>query len=279
MNWTKNYGNRLGVTINTALITTSSDIFAGGYAMKNPMVRDSSSWFLKLNSAGLKYFDKETESNAIVSSTFSSGSNLVFSGFHSDSAGRPHYWIMQTKESGKVIWSRIYTGSGIISNVKTDATGKIFASCGRWVFKTDQDGYILWEYTPESGDSLLKFDVSKTGEVILAGLNRTKNLVIVKLNAQGKQASKYVIPSVNGLTEISSLKLSASNEILLGLNTTEAAIFEKINDKGQVISEVKLGSSTSRIKDFMLTSTGNTLLLLENFRKQTSWDIVLIKLK
>ncbi len=279
MNWAKNYGNRLGISISTALVSGSGDIFASGYAMKNPMVRDSSSWLIKLNTQGLKYFDKEYDADAIVASCISPGNQLVFSGFHSDSAGRPHYWIMQAKESGKKLWSRNYTGIGKVSNIKTDLNGKIYASCGRWIVKMDQDGYLQWEYTPETGDSLLKFDLTKTGEIILAGLNRSKNLVIVKLSASGKQVGRFVIPSITGVTDISALRLSPANEILIGLNTNEGALFEKLSDKGQVITELKLNSPSNKIRDFMTAHQGGIILLVENYRKQTSWDIVLIKLK
>jgi hypothetical protein len=279
MNWAKNYGNRLGISISTALVSGSGDIFASGYEMKNPMIRDSSSWLIKLNSQGLKYFDKEYEANAIIASSTAPGNQLVFSGFHSDSAGRTHYWIMEAKESGKKLWSRSYTGIGKVSNIKTDLNGKIFASCGRWIIKTDQDGYLLWEYTPESGDSLLKLDLSKNGEIFLAGLNRAKNLVIVRLSASGKLIARFVVPSVTGVNDISALKLSPANEILVGLNNNEGALFEKIGEKGQILNELKLSSPSNKIRDFMIAQQGGILLLVENYRKQTSWDIVLIKLK
>jgi hypothetical protein len=279
MQWAKNYGNRLGISLSTALVTNAGDMFAAGYAMKNPMVRDSSSWYIKLNSQGLKYFDKETEANAITSSSNSPGNQLIFSGFHSDTLGKSHYWIMQAKESGKKLWSRIYTGNGQVTNIRADQAGKIYASCGRWVIKTDQDGYLQWEFTPETGDSLLKFELTKSGELWMAGVNRSKNLVLIKLSSSGKQSSRFTFQAISGIVDIANLKLSATNELIVGLNMVEGASVEKFNDKGQLLSDLRFNSASTRVKDLALSQQGNIILLLENYRKQTGWDLLLMKLK
>jgi hypothetical protein len=279
MRWAKNYGNRLGIALSTAVSTASGDIFACGYDLKNPIIRDSSAWYIKLNVQGLKYFDKETEANAILSASVAPSNQLIFSGCHADTSGKLHYWIMESKESGKKIWSRIYTGNGQISNVKCDQGGKIYASCGRWVIKTDPEGYLQWEFLPEPGDSILKLELTKTGELYLAGLNRSKQLVLIKLNASGKQSAKYTITAISEILDIANLKLSTSNELVVGVNTSQGAVLIRLNDKGQILSDMRFNSLANRVKDFTLMQQGGTILLLENNRKQTGWDILLIKLK
>ena len=279
MRWAKNYGNKLGISLSTALTTSSGDIFAGGYALKNPLFRDSSSWYIKLNSQGLKYFDKEAEANAILSAAVVPDNELVFSGFRADTSGKPHYWIMEAKESGKKLWSRVYTGNGQMTNVKCDQVGKIYASCGRWVIKTDLDGYLQWEFLPEAGDSILKLELTKTGDLYLAGMNRAKQLVLIKLTALGKQSAKYIIPAISEVLDIANLKFSASNELVVGMNTTQGAILARFSDKGQLLSDLRFNSNAIKIKDIALMQQGNSILLLENNRKQTGWDILLVKLK
>ena len=279
MHWVKNYGNRLGINLSGAFTTSSGDIYSYGYAMKNPLFKDSSSWYIKLNAQGLKYFDKEIEANVILSASISHANDIVFSGFHADTLGKPHYWIMNVKESGKKLWSRMYTGTGYISNVKCDQAGEIYAGCGRWIFKSDEDGYLQWEFLTEPGDSILKLELTKSGEVFLAGCNKSKQLVIIKLSSLGKQIAKYTLSTISEVLDIVNLKLTGTNELLLGVNTANAAILVRFNDKGQILSDLRFNSPANKIKDFATTKQGDNIVLLENYRKQTGWDIVLVKLK
>lgn len=279
MRWVKNYGSRLGVFPLSALTTSSGDLFTCGYTLINPLFRDSTAWYLKLNAQGLKYFDKEVAANVIRSAASTPSNELVFGGFHSDSSGNPHYWILKVKETGKKLWSRIYSGKGQICNVKCDQTGKIYAGCGHWIFKTDEDGYLQWEFLPEHGDSILRLELTKTGDVFMACVNQLKQLVIIKLNSAGKQISKYTVSSISDVVDIANLKFSRSNELNVGVNTNTSSILMSINDKGQVLSDLRFNSASCMIKDFAFTQQGETVLLLENYRKQTAWDILLVMLK
>jgi hypothetical protein len=279
MLWAKNYGNRLGVSITNAITTPSGDIYAGGYAFKSPMVRDSSAWYIKLNSQGLKYFDKEIEANDIMAGSVAPSNKLIFSGFLADTSGKAHYWLMQLKESGKKLWSHTYTGIGKISSVKCDQNGKIYASCGRWVIKTDEDGYLQWEFLPETGDSILNLEFTKSGELYLAGVNRLRQLLLIKLSSMGKQIAKYTLPSISDVVDVANLRISTTNEIVIGINTTQGTVLTRLNDKGQILLDLRFNSVENKIKDFILSMQGSPILLLENNRKQTGWDILLIKLK
>ena len=157
-----------------AFTQVSGDIFASGYALKNPLIKDSSAWYIKLNAQGLKYFDKEVDADAILSAATAQSNEFVLSGFHADSSGKPHYWILKVKETGKKLWSRVYTGKGKVYNVKCDQAGKIYASCGRWVFKTDDDGYLQWEFLPELGDSILKTGTYQNRRIIYGRCKSTE---------------------------------------------------------------------------------------------------------
>jgi hypothetical protein len=126
---------------------------------------------------------------------------------------------------------------------------------------------------------MLKIELTKTGELYMAGINKSGQLVLIKLNASGKQSSKFIIPTMSDVVNIANLKLSASNELLIGANTSQGAVFLRLNDKGQILSDLRFNSIANRIKDFSLTQQGGTLLLMENNRSQTGWDILLIKLK
>ena len=75
------------------------------------------------------------------------------------------------------------------------------------------------------------------------------------------------------------LKLTGTNELMLGANTANAAILIRFNDKGQILSDLRFNSSANKIKDFAITKQGDNIVLLENYRKQTGWDILIVKLK
>ena len=280
MVWTRNYGNRLGVSLSTAVYSPTGDIFAGGYARNNPVLQDSSSWFLKLNPQGLKYFDKTCPGKNIRTMTGLPGIGFAMAGTDADTAGRKHYWIQTAKETGKIVWNRTYSGFGEISSVKSDPNSRIYFAAGRWVVKTDANGYILWEYIPEPGDSLLALDVMKSGEVILAGLTGKKELLVEKLSALGKRAARFVFPTATGLDDVPCLRITATNDIYVAANGTDYSLCAKINDHGVWLEDYRFSSGGhSLIRDIALAPAGAPYLLMQNYRPATGSDIILLKLK
>ncbi len=280
MVWTKNYGKLLGVSLSAAVLSTSGNILAGGYDLKNPVFKDSGSWYIKLNPQGFKYYDREVNGTNIRTMACTNGDAYVFGGTERDTSGQSHYWIQVLKDSGKRLWDRTYSGKGEISCVKTDGNGKIYFAAGRWAAKTDNNGYIQWEYIPQQQDSLLAMDIAKTGDVVLAGTDGTKQLVVTRLNSLGKPAGRYVFPSIANLAQVAGIRLSASGEMFVIGNSPDYAVCARISNKGQLLNEYRFVSPYhNELKDFIFDSDGKPVLLIQNQRPATGEDIIMLKLK
>lgn len=280
MLWTKNYGKLLGISLSSAVLSPAGNIVAGGYDLKNPVFKDSGAWYIKLNPQGFKYYDREADGTNIRTMACTNGDAYIFGGTAKDSSGLHHYWIQVLKDTGKRLWNRTYSGKGEISSVKTDANGKIYFAAGRWAVKTDNNGYILWEYTPQQQDSLLSLDIARTGDVVLAGTDGTKQLVVTRLNSLGKPTARYVFPSIANLDQITAIRISASGEWFVIGNSPGYAVCARISDKGQLLNEYRFNTPFhNEIKDIILASDGKPVLLIQNKRPATGDDIILLKLK
>jgi hypothetical protein len=280
MVWSKNYSHNTGASPEASVLSSSGDLYAVGWTVSNPLLADTVGWFIKLNPQGFKYYDKEVESEKIMALSLTAANELFFGGYTKDTSWTSHFWLGLHRESGRKLWSREYSGKGIVTCASMDATGKPLVLTPHWLYKIDRDGYLVWEYFPEVTDSLVLFDVNKNGDIYAAGINAAAQLKLFKISSQGKVLLKSIIPLILPVKSITALKLNSQGELFISGTAGYETFLIKTNDKGQLLSDIRFSAAYPLfIKDFCFSPKGGQVLLLQAEREQTRGDIGVVQLK
>lgn len=276
--WSKTFPTNKGSHVSAILNTPSKDYILAGYTQKEIPAGEIKGWLLKINHQGFKYWDKEYEANEFKSLRINKSGEVLASGYYYDSLSFPCQFIGVYKESGKVFWERKYTGRGIIKDIELGIMNDVYAAGNHWCFKTDPNGYIVWEfYTPQT-DSILAMTTAKSGETLLLCSGADQQFKIIVLDKSGKKLSERVYMSIPNLM-IQGMVLRPTGDIL---------VFGSENGNGLIINLLKTGtwqkilsftvdSPPSSVQSLSLLPDNTAVVLIQARNETTATDAIVLK--
>jgi len=276
--WSKTFPANKGSHVSAILNAPSGDYIMAGYTQKELPEGEIKGWLLKINHQGFKYWDKEYEANEFKSLRINKSGEILASGYYYDSLSLPCQFIGLYKESGKVFWERKYTGRGIVKDMEPGMMNEVYAAGNHWCFKTDPNGYIVWEYYTPQSDSILAMTTAKTGETLLLCSGADQQLKIITLDKSGKKTSERVYMSIPNLI-IQGMVLRPSGDILA---------FGSENRKALVINLSKTGAwqkalsftadSPSSVQSLSLLPDNTAIVLIQAGTETTGSDALVLKI-
>lgn len=279
--WSKSFPANKGNYPASIDNASSGDFFAAGYTVINPDSGLVRGWFLRINPQGFKYWDKDKDINAtgVVRLCMNGDKEFNTAGYTTDSAGAPHYWLSLWKENGKNIWTRNYTGKGILNGLSTGTMNEVYAAGGRWCFKSDHNGYLVWEYFSEPTDSIIGMTVNPAGEVLLAVNAANNQQKIIRLNKLGKKISSINLSTTSDFV-VNAMKPGKQGELWLCGNIGTDAVVVKVGSSNTSAEFLHFhAEASSSVKNLAYAKDGSIVFLISTGSPVTNDDILLVTMK
>ncbi|NMB71270.1 MAG: hypothetical protein GYA22_03880 [Bacteroidales bacterium] len=276
--WNKTFPVGKGSHISALSNTTAGDYIMAGYTQKELPEGEIKGWLIKINPQGFKYWDKEYEANEFKTIRMNKSGEILASGYYYDSLSLPCQFIGVYKESGKIFWERKYTGRGILKNLEPGAMNEVYAAGNHWCFKTDPNGYIIWEYYTSPADSILAMTTAKTGEPILLCAGPDHQLKIIYLDKSGKKSSEKVYMSIPNLI-VRDMVLRPTGDILAFGSEDRNAVIINLSKSGALQKVLSFAAgSPSSVQSLVMLPDNTAIVLIATGTESTGTDAVVLKM-
>lgn len=276
--WNKSYPANQGCHAAALQVSVDGNIYFSGYSITDISQGQVNGWIGKLNPEGFRFYDHTTPSADVGQCLLLNNKELALGGYHSDSIGMPHYWLALLKENGKNIWTRDYSGKGMVQSLINDPSDALYVAGGSWCFKADHAGYLVWEYFPSDKDSMLCLSLTPAGETNLAGINTAGQLKYIRLNKLGKKAAEKLYPEYQNM-HVFHCRSTRTGEIYLSGIMNGTLLLLKIADNGTISREFSWnGSADAILSDFLYLPDGSRYILIGDHSPDTGGDVLLVKL-
>lgn len=262
MVWNKTVGEWKEDRANHLVINSRGDLVIGGYTGASRDTMDGRAWLFKLTGEGKKIWNKTLNIPEIKALNINSIDQLIIGGYRLNDSADYEYALYKLTREGKKFWERKYTIKGIIHDIEVDENNEIIVVGGKWVWKLDDDGYILWEYFPQVGDSILCTDIAPSGKIILGGQRNQSECLLVMLDPQGRELWNQAYASEISGCSVNNILMPDENKIQMYLRIGDHVKLVQANNAGEIISESDLHKDYTRKINAMKSAPGGNIIVL-----------------
>ena len=274
--WNKAFGSKNYNHANLMTFTPQGDLLVAGWCGAASDTISHRAWIFKAAVNGAGIWEKTIDGNEIKDLALTPEGEMYLSGYQFDDSARMKLFLQKLNPETKKIWARQYLRKGSLNGISLNAKGELACGAGRWVWKLDKQGYILWEKMINTGDSIA-VPRYLNNQLFLCG-DRNSTPLILKMNDLGSMAGEISATSSEPTSTINCLSLS--NKRFLTLDTTVNQVkIRLIDDKGTEIKYLLIPLAKVAGPGALITDqAGAVYLTFTSLNEQNVGDICIIKL-
>lgn len=274
--WNKAFGSKTYNHANLMTMTPQGDLIVTGWtgASKDTIARRA--WIFKVAQNGNGVWEKNVEGNETKGFAVTSEGDMYLSGYMYDDSLRMKTFLLKLNTDVRKLWSRQYVKRGILNGITLNAKSEIVCAAGRWLWRLDKQGYLLWEKMLPPTDSIYVPRYANN-QLMLCGTRNTLPL-ISKLNELGNISAEFFLQTSQPAQTITCIGLP--NKHILSLETSQNQVkIRIIDEKGLeqkllLIPQAKIAGPGS----IFCTPTGEVYLTFTSLNEQNQGDIGVVKL-
>lgn len=274
--WNKAFGSKNYNHANLMTLTPQGDLFVAGWCGAAPDTLSHRAWIFKASSNGAGIWEKTIDGNEIKDAAINPEGEMYLSGYQFDDSARMKVFLQKLNPETRKVWSRIYLKKGSLDGISLNGKGELACATGRWVWKLDKQGYILWEKLVSTGDSIIKPQYLNN-QLFLCG-SRNNTPLILRMTDLGGAAVEITSMAAEPTQLISCLALP--NKRFLTLETLANQLkIRVIDDKGTEMKYISIPKARVAGSGALTTdATGAVYLTFTALNEQNQGDICIVKL-
>lgn len=271
MNWKKQVGEYYNEQIHSMTLNADNELF---YTGTSNFITDSvkgEAWLYKLGSWGEKLWKRRLNHDVANKVLVDENGDIYICGYDMPNDSTIKHFILKLNDEGKKLWTRTYSGQGNAFDMKFDNDQNIVVAAGSWIYKMDQQGYLIWENLSERGDSLMTFGFNAMG-VIAAGIKDSTTLVVKQFDTNGNAVMTKYNEGMSAGSFVRDMVVLPNNKLLLSGKFKESSQLAICDSQGNVQNVINVTSDPDLPVRLKVNSAGEVFLLTANH------DLLLIKL-
>jgi hypothetical protein len=274
--WNKAFGSRPFNQANLITITPKNDLLIAGWSGVSQDTLAHKAWIFKAGLNGSGLWEEHVEGNEVKDMLTTPEGDMYMCGYQMDDSARMKNFLLKLNAETKKLWSRQYLKKGCLEGIALNPKGELVCASGRWVWKLDKQGYILWERTIPAEDSIAVPRYAGTQLMLCGSKNNTP--LLFKMNDLGNPAGEITSISAEPTRIIHCLALP--NKRLLTLETPGNTVkFRVIDDKGTEIRYLSIPNArVSGPGAITINQAGEVYLTFTSLNDQNIGDICVVKL-
>ena len=275
--WNKAFGSKQYNHANLMNFTPDGQLLIAGWAGPSPDTIARKGWIFKVEQNGNGLWEKTIDGNEIKDMLITSEGDLYLSGYQMDDSAKMKAFLVKLNPEAKKLWSRQYIKQGSLDGITMNAKNELVCAAGRWIWRLDKQGYILWEKLINAEDSII-VPRYVNNQLMLCG---TQNNIpfVVKMNEQGNPAGELYWTASEPNKVLNYLALP--NKRYLTLETPGNRVkIRVIDDKGTELKSLTLPSAqVAGPGSIIVNQAGEVYLTFTSYiLDQKDGDICVMKL-
>lgn len=274
--WNKAFGSKNYNHANMMTLTPQGDLLVAGWGGAAPDTMAHRAWIFKASANGAGVWEKTIDGNEIKDAAVNTEGDMFLSGYQYNDSAHKKIFLQKLNPETRKIWSRMYLKGGSLDGISLNGKGELACSAGRWVWKLDKQGYILWEKMVNVGDSLIKPQYINN-QLFLCG-SRNNTPLILRMSDLGGAAGVITSMAAEPTQIINCLALP--NKRFLTLETPGNQVkIRVIDDKGTEMKYISIPNSRVAGPGALTTdAAGVVYLTFTALNEQNQGDICIVKL-
>lgn len=274
--WNKAFGTKTFNHANLMTMTSQGDLIVTGWtgAAKDTIARRS--WIFKVGQNGNGLWEKNVEGNETKDFALTPDGEMYLSGYMFDDSLRIKTFLLKLNPDARKLWSRQYVKKGILNGITINTKNEIICTAGRWLWRLDRQGYLLWEKMLTPTDSIYA-PRYVNNQLMLCGTRNTLPL-ISKMNETGNISNVFYLPTAPSGQIVTCIGMP--NKRVLCLETAQNHVKIRILDekgleqKSLLIPDAKIAGQAS----VYCNTAGEIYLTFTSLNGQNQGDIGVMKL-
>jgi hypothetical protein len=270
MLWNKQLGSPVSDMVYDFKQDNEGNLYGVGYTNNVNDTTQGEAWVFKIDANGKKIWNRSIDAVVATSLVVNSSNQLIVTGYKAINDSTLKHFVLKLNGEGKKLWERSYIENYLAYDIDIASNDDMLITTNNWVYKLDQQGYILWENRLDSTyrAQYAAFD-DETGVSYLAAIKDSIELVCISLSENGETVKQV---SIGELSHGSVFDIELSdNAVLLSaplISGTELTVMDKelnINKSFDILPEeyaynpVNLSNNNQHI---LITSSLDDVLLL-----------------
>jgi outer membrane protein assembly factor BamD (BamD/ComL family) len=273
--WNKAFGSKTYNHSNQMSMTTKGEIVVTGWtgASKDTIARRA--WIFKVAQNGSGIWEKNVEGNEVKDFALTPEGDMYLSGYLFDDSLRMKTFLLKLNTDVRKLWSRQYVKRGILNGIALNTKNELLCSAGRWIWRIDKQGYVLWEKMLPSSDSIYAPRIVNNQQWLCGTRNSLP--LIVKLSDVGNTAGEFFTQTSLPAQTISCIGLPNKRFLTLEMLVNQVKV-RILDEKGQeqksiLIPQAKISGPGA----VYCSAAGEVYLTFTTLNEQNQGDIGVVK--
>lgn len=280
--WNKAFGTKTYNHANLMGLTADGQLLVAGWSGSSNDTVARKAWIFKVEQNGNGLWEKTIEGNEAKDMVIIPEGGIYICGYQIDDSAQMKTFLLKINPEAKKLWSRQYVKKGSLDGITLNAKNELVCAAGRWIWRVDKQGYILWEKIINVGDSII-VPRYVNNQLMLCGTQNNIPLV-VKMNEQGTPISELYWTSNEPNKVINCLAMP--NKHYLTLESigsfdpkNNKVRLRVIDDKGTELKSLTLpGATVAGPNSILVNQAGEAYLTFSSFIGAKDGDICVMKL-
>ncbi len=274
--WNKSYGPMPQNIVKFQTLTPKGDIILGGW---NAPSTDSSlrkAWLMELSTSGNGNWERNIDGKEINTLTISSNDEIFVSGYNTGDSLPQVLYLAKLNNNYQKMWSREYIHPGILTSFATTPANNLVLASGRWLWKTDAQGYILWEKYLSQGDSISSVNIVPGGIFYISG-SRNNFPYIARINDQGVISWEKSFDDMTGF-HFDYVIVLPDKSILTRFQGNGYVGFLSMSQKGEILKEIRFNNSQSMVSGSVVVNSLGEVFTTFSTKNFSNTEIIVCKM-
>ncbi len=238
--WNKAFGAKTYNHATLMSLTSDGKLLIAGWSGAASDTIARRSWIFKVEQNGNGLWEKTIDGNEVKDMVTTAEGDLYLSGYQIDDSLKMKNFLLKLNPDAKKLWSRQYVKKGSLDGITMNAKNELVCASGRWIWRVDKQGYILWEKIINASDSIV-VPRYVNNQLMLCGTQNNIPLV-VKMNELGTPTAELYWTANEPNKVLNCLALP--NKHFLTLETPGKNVkLRVIDDKGTELKSLTLPSA------------------------------------
>lgn len=243
--WDKSYGSVAYNRVKFQTNTPKGDILIGGWNSPMPDSIPGKAWIFEISGNGAGKWERNLDFREIESVFTAPSGELYVAGYNSNDSVAQMLYLSKLNSNYQKLWSRDYLKTGSLHSFAVTPAQNIVMGAGRWVWKTDPNGYIAWEKVLPATDSIFSALLVPGGVFYLCG-SRENTPYLARINDQGTISGEMGFSAMAGLHFDYAAVLS-DKTLLVRFQGDGMLGFMNLNDKGEILREIRFPQASAPV--------------------------------
>jgi len=275
MIWNKILGNEFDDQVNKILINDKNELYAAG--ITNAIVDSikGQAWIYKLSADKKNIYNRKLEGSEVLGLAVYPDGKALVAGYKDESDTASVSFLVKVNEKGKKLWSRSYSSSNKLFDMKMGDENIAFIAAGNYILAVDENGYVKWDAYMTEGQFITSVGLTNGQQPVFAGKKGTDGYAIA-FDKDGHKLWENTFESGESGQEQSVIGLS-DQSILIGGSFDNSIKITQLDNKGNLLKTRKFSVPEGIRLNDMVPSEGNSATISATRLSQNK-DLIVFKL-